>query len=305
MISDYFSPAPKKPKMELPSPLDPIDPDRSGEEGVIVDPLLPLDIKEPKQAPLRNKHFITWYYGSVDEIDPVIARCKELCSKGIAQTEICPETKRKHIHLMLWGKGKSKFRDTALKMPKRDGKITWRSFPLKDVDNDSDYANKEKSHDGVFRTKWGFPPELRLITPTKLWQLQILELFTTQPDDRKMYWFWSRAGGVGKSSFAKYCVVKENCLFFEEGKKADIMHLIFEAPEERMERMIIDVPRANGNRISYKALESIKNGLIYSSKYEGGYKYFNPPHIVIFANEPPERGQMSEDKFVVINIDNT
>jgi len=111
------------------------------------------------------------------------------------------------------------------------------------------------------------------------------------------------AGGVGKSQFAKYCVATQNCLFFEEGKKSDIMHLIFEAPEDRLECMIVDVPRDNGNNISYKAIESIKNGMIYSPKYEGGYKLFNSPHIFIFANVAPQMERLSNDRWVIKNID--
>jgi len=81
------------------------------------------------------------------------------------------------------------------------------------------------------------------------------------------------------------------------------MHLIFEAPEERLETMIIDVPRDNGNNISYKAIESIKNGMIYSPKYEGGYKLFNSPHIIVFANQAPQQERLSSDRWVITQID--
>jgi len=133
--------------------------------------------------------------------------------------------------------------------------------------------------------------------------MELIELIGTEPDDRKVHWYWSEAGAIGKSQFAKYLVARHDCLFFEEGKKADIMHLIFEAPEERLERIIIDVPRDNGNNVSYKAIESIKNGMIYSSKYEGGYKLFNSPHIIVFANEPPQEERLSSDRWVIKQID--
>lgn len=273
--------------------MDQIAPNSSGGEVIIIS----SPPQETKQAPSRKNHFITWFYTNPSEIAPVIDRCKALTVKGIAQTEICPTTGKPHIHLMLWGK--EKFRDTQLKLPKH----SYNGQVLKDTENTSDYANKDKSHDGVFRTKWGFPTPLKLITPSKWWQFEILELLKTEPDDRAVHWYWSEKGGIGKSQFAKYCVAKENCLFFEEGKKADIMHLIFEAPEERLGRIIIDVPRDNGNNISYKSVESIKNGMIYSPKYEGGYKLFNSPHIIIFANEPPQYERLSADRWNVKNID--
>ena len=197
---------------------------------------------------------------------------------------------------MIWCE--KKHRDTEFKLPKE---IHWET--LKDTDDVRGYCSKDDTHDGKHRFIWGFPKPLKLITPSKPWQLKILELIDTEPDDRLVHWFWSEKGGVGKSQFAKYCVANKNCLFFEEGKKADIMHLIFEAPEDRLGCMIIDVPRDNGNHISYKAIESIKNGMIYSPKYEGGYKLFNSPHIIVFANVPPQEERLSADRWVIENID--
>lgn len=190
-------------------------------------------------------------------------------------------------------------RPTAFGLPKQ---IHWEK--VRDLKHAYDYCTKEDTRvpDTVPVTK-GMPKPLKLITPSKWWQLELLELIETEPDDRKVHWYWSKEGGVGKSQFAKYLVAKKNALFFEEGKKADIMHLIFEAPEERLERIIIDVPRDNGNRVSYKAIESIKNGMIYSPKYEGGYKLFNAPHIIVFANEPPEVERMSANRWVIKQID--
>lgn len=272
-----------------------IDPDRSG-DGVILNSPSPACKTKVMQPPLRLNHFFTYNNYRVEEIDLIVTTLKRFAYKGKIQSEVCPTTGTPHLQGMIWCR--EKHRDTEFKLPKQ---IHWES--LKDTNNTADYCAKDESHDGIFRTSWGFPKPLKLITPDKPWQLKILEILSHEPDDRLVYWFWSTAGGVGKSSFAKYLVVRENCLFFEEGKKADIMHLIFEAPEERLEKMIIDVPRANGNNISYKSIESIKNGLIYSSKYEGGYKYFNSPHVIVFANAPPKWTELSTDRWRVYNID--
>jgi len=71
---------------------------------------------------------------------------------------------------------------------------------------------------------------------------------------------------------------------------------------DRCNTVIFDVPRDNGNKISYKSVESIKNGMIYSPKYESKYKLFNSPHIIIFANEPPQLEKLSIDRWVVKEI---
>lgn len=227
------------------------------------------------------------------DLEIIKERLIPISKKLICGKEICPTTGNLHYQTFIALKNKMRASEIVKLLPN----TKW------DACEGSEESNvKYCSKDGeVF--KYGFPKPLKLIEPSKPWQLKIIDILQQEPDDRKVYWFWSEAGGIGKSQFCKYCVVKENCLFFEEGKKADIMHLIFEAPEERLERIVIDVPRDNGNNISYKAIESIKNGLIYSSKYEGGYKYFNSPHVIIFANMPPQEERLSADRWVIENID--
>lgn len=69
-----------------------------------------------------------------------------------------------------------------------------------------------------------------------------------------------------------------------------------------MNFFILDIPRANKNCISYKSIESIKTGLIYSPKYEGGQAVFNSPHIIIFSNYPPEIQNLSLDRWEIFEI---
>lgn len=71
-----------------------------------------------------------------------------------------------------------------------------------------------------------------------------------------------------------------------------------------VEIIILDVPRANGNNISYKSLEEIKNGIICNTKYETGSKLINPPHIVVFSNSEPDIDQFSNDRWEIFQIVN-
>lgn len=262
-----------------------IETDRDGGEGNGV------SSPPPKNQSIQRLFFCTAIFNH--DLETIKQALIPISKKLICGEETCPTTGRKHYQTFI-----------ALKKKMRGEQISKLLSGTKWLAcNGDEEANvKYCSKDGnVF--KHGFPKPLKLITPSKSWQLKILDLIRTEPDDRKVYWFWSEQGGVGKSQFAKYLVAKENCLFFEEGKKADIMHLIFEAPEDKLERIIIDVPRDNGNKVSYKSIESIKNGMIYSSKYEGGYKLFNPPHLIVFANMPPEEERLSADRWVIENID--
>ena len=54
--------------------------------------------------------------------------------------------------------------------------------------------------------------------------------------------------------------------------------------------------------VSYNAIEQLKDGLVFSSKYEGGVKMFNPPHVIIFANWLPDVKTLSEDRWNIVNI---
>jgi len=271
-----------------------------GGEGVILNspPLSQQITEKPKkstQVPQRKQHFFTINNHTEEFLGGILDYFNKNSLKYRIQEET-GENGTPHLQgcVMFAKDARSTVWDKESKGHYEKLKGSWEDAVA--------YCSKTETRSGREWSK-GLPKPLKLITPSKWWQKEILELIKTEPDDRTVYWYWSQAGGVGKSQFAKYCVATQNCLFFEEGKKSDIMHLIFEAPEDRLECMMVDVPRDNGNNVSYKAIESIKNGMIYSPKYEGGYKLFNSPHIFIFANQPPQEERLSSDRWVIKNID--
>ena len=274
-----------------------IAPNSSEEEVIVSSSSSSL---KPKQAPSRKNHFFTWFYDDIEQIAPIITRAKTLCYKGTYQTEICPETKKNHFHMMLWGK--AKWRDTELKIPKqKDGKLAYWAELLKDEKNKSNYANKDdESFDGKIRGGWGFPKEIKILTKLHPWQSRIEQLTLTEPDNRKIYWFWEEKGGIGKSEFTKYMIVKHKTLLCQGGKHSDIINLVFNQNMDETNTVIFDIPRANKGHISYSSLECIKNGMVCNTKYETGVKVFNSPHVIIFANFPPDdMTQLSADRWVI------
>jgi hypothetical protein len=66
--------------------------------------------------------------------------------------------------------------------------------------------------------------------------------------------------------------------------------------------IIMNIPRCNEGHISYQALEQLKDGLAMSTKYEGGQMCMNSPHVVVFANTPPDMEKMSNDRFNIVNL---
>ncbi len=69
--------------------------------------------------------------------------------------------------------------------------------------------------------------------------------------------------------------------------------------------MVIDIPRANEGNVSYQAIEDLKNGALFSTKYESGMCVFNSPHVVVFANMAPDLNKLSADRWNIIHLHDT
>lgn len=147
---------------------------------------------------------------------------------------------------------------------------------------------------------FGFPKPIKIIEELRPWQLRIKEIYDTEPDDRKVYWFWEDKGSIGKTAFIKYMVVKHKVLFCSGGKHSDIMNLVFNNNMDDCKGVFFNLPRANQGKISYASLESIKDGIVCNTKYETGVKCFNSPHLFVFANYPPDDVELlSPDRWVI------
>lgn len=252
--------------------------------------------QKTKQPPSRKNHFFTYNNYDDDEIDVIVCRLKEMAWRGKIQSEI-GSNGTPHLQGMIWCS--KPHRSTEFKLPKQ---IHWE--PLKDKDNKRDYCGKDETHDGKFRTSWGFPKPLKILDEDDFfqWQIQINNYIKSEPDDREILWVWSHEGCCGKSTFVKYLIYTYNAVFASKGQYSDIMNILYNANMDNTNLVIFDLPRMNGNNISYSALESIKNGMICNTKYETGSKLFNPPHILVFANEAPDRTAMSADRFKELEI---
>lgn len=148
--------------------------------------------------------------------------------------------------------------------------------------------------------------QIETITPTKDWQLEILDIVNEKPDYRKIYWYWEESGNTGKSALTKYLCVHHNALNLS-GKGNDCKHAIVSWKEKKKvypKLIIFDIPRTNIDYISYEAIESIKNGVFFSGKYESAQVIMNSPHIFIFANTPPIEHKVSADRWIIKKITN-
>ncbi len=136
------------------------------------------------------------------------------------------------------------------------------------------------------------------------WQQKLLDVLTGNPHARKIYWIWSDGGGKGKSTFCKYLVMKEDATY-TGGSASDAFYAVKMRIEEgkSVDIVLFDIPRSRGNNIDHEAMECIKNGLFFSGKYKGGQTTMNIPHMFVFANQSPQRHMMSDDRWIIMNLD--
>lgn len=138
----------------------------------------------------------------------------------------------------------------------------------------------------------------------KDWQLEIIEEIKHDPSDRKIFWYVDEKGGAGKTTFCHWLSMYYGAMCFS-GSAKDCMYGLSKCKEDglNVQICIFDFPRCLEDKfLSYMAIEQVKNGYFYSTKYECAMYTDNPKHIFIFSNHEPERHKMSEDRWVVKNI---
>lgn len=144
------------------------------------------------------------------------------------------------------------------------------------------------------------PPITVQTHPLREWQSNLNSILLHEPDNREIIFIVDKIGDKGKSWFARYyCDLHENAQIIVPGKKADMAYTINE--ENRV--FFLDCPRSKqGDFIQYDFLEELKNGYVFSGKYESRNKVLKTPHVVVLMNEDPEAGKLSNDRYRIINL---
>lgn len=244
------------------------------------------------------KWFFTYHIKNDDEqfeqafkrLEPL----KELCDKYVWGEEYGKEGKTPHIQgaFIL----KAKMRATTIQ--KNFFKNGVWTKKLKNWQAALNYCIKECNQ---IHCSEKFPKPVKTIQPVQMfpWQLEILDMINKEPEDRKIYWYWGKQG-IGKSAFQKYLVVHHGAQILS-GKPSDMKHAIVEYKKNNNgctpELIISNIGYDKDlSRIHYHGYEDIKDMCFHSGKYEGGMVTGNEPHLLIFANGPPETENV---KFIV------
>lgn len=259
----------------------------SGEEG---------NTKPPpkKQISPAKRWCFTLNNYTDEDISSIVPILERMCYIVCIGKEI---GKQGTPHLQGYFELKSKARPLSLGL---SGKIHFEKARLNRTVN-IEYCSKDNQ---VICSK-GCPEPVRVINPDRDWEQEILNEIKNQPNDRTIFWYWGD-GNIGKTSFCKYLTVKHHAIALG-GKACDMRNGVIEYSKTNgrtPDLVLINIPRSfNSDYISYEGIENIKDMYFYSGKYEGGMVCGNPPHLFIFANEPPDRDRLSADRWVIRHID--
>lgn len=197
----------------------------------------------------------------------------------------------------LQGTLKLKRRKRLSELKKLNTKIHWEA--TKCVTSSLAYCTKEATRNGCQWVHGIQVPEPLILQEPYGWQLPILSIIQQQPSPRTIHWYWDPNGGVGKTTLCKYLVVKYQAIYVS-GKSSDIFHSISKAPSKKL--VLFDFPRSQQDFINYAAIEKVKDGLIFSGKYDSTQLVFNTPHVIVFANLPPDYSKLSSDRWCVTQL---
>jgi len=137
--------------------------------------------------------------------------------------------------------------------------------------------------------------------PFRPWQQTLYDELLGDPDPRKIKFLIDPRGNSGKSWFAHYFLSKDvrPAQVLLPGKKADMVYAL----QPGIQVLFIDAPRSKqGEYLQYDFLEEVKNGYVFSSKYESRMKTLPPCHVVVSMNEEPDLTKLSFDRYDLVRL---
>lgn len=275
--------------------------------GVTLTPTAPPSEDGVKGGKRYRKYCFVIYNWTETQKHTFLLKAVELAKWYVVGEEICPETGTPHLqgfvewrNAMTWDNMRKVVSPGNIRVAKGDEQENL-AYCSKDGIFTTNIVKKETRTERVLRLEYEN-------VEWKEWQSNVLDLIDSQYGDRRtINWFWEPSGNAGKSFCTKYVICKYDPIV-ASGKTADIFNQVrtwLDAHKETDDPklVIIDIPRCNLDYVNYQAMEALKNGALYSGKYEGGLCVFPCPVVIVFANAPPDLGQLSADRWNIHKIE--
>lgn len=133
-------------------------------------------------------------------------------------------------------------------------------------------------------------------------QRRVLDILSRSGDRDVVVWY-DRRGGVGKSFFTRYCYEKGLAYYVPptvQDTKSLIQYVCAGYQGEKY--IIIDIPRsARWSESLYIAIETIKDGLVFDTRYTARIRDIWGVKILVLCNTFPNVGALSTDRWRIVN----
>lgn len=139
------------------------------------------------------------------------------------------------------------------------------------------------------------------------WQKTVLEALDQPADDRTVLWVTDATGNTGKSRLARHLAFTHGALLVT-GRLADMSYALADYMDTKGSVpgvVIFDISRAAAEYSDhlYTFAESVKNGMVFSTKYESRTLILEPiPHCLFLSNSSWDRSKFSHDRVKEWNL---
>lgn len=177
----------------------------------------------------------------------------------------------------------------------------WDIRPVDDI-NDWNSVVSYARKDGEYVWHREHIPEL-YANPNPVWrpwQQAVLDA-VKENAARKVICVVDSTGNTGKTFLAMWHVVRNRAVYCPVQQYRDIMRQVYARPTKWM--YIFDLPRAlTGRQMNhiFAACETIRNGYAYDDRYEWKERCWNPVPVIVYTNNVPKAGMLSEDRWLFI-----
>lgn len=134
------------------------------------------------------------------------------------------------------------------------------------------------------------------------WQAALDTELRGPPSQRSIKFVIDREGNRGKTFFQQWYLSRhsDKVQILGTAKRDDMAHMV----DESKSIFFVNVPRGQMEFFQYSVIESLKDQMVASPKYNSYMKMLAVvPHVMVFANEWPDESRLSVDRWDFMDLD--